>query len=89
MAYYNIIAQQLGVPIWLLALVVVWDAIWKLIALWKSARNKHYAWFIIMGIVNTIGILPILYIYIFSKLGKPKNSSEKKPIKKKVSRRKR
>lgn len=48
-------------------LLLVWSLIWKGIALWKSARLKHKAWFIVLLILNTIGILEILYIFVFSK----------------------
>jgi hypothetical protein len=46
---------------------VIWDGVWKLIALWKSARNNQLAWFVCLAIFNTIGILPILYILLFQK----------------------
>lgn len=52
---------------WFIILIVVlaiWEGVWKLIALWKSARNNHLAWFICIAIFNTIGILPIIYILI-------------------------
>lgn len=42
--------------------ILIWEIIWKGIALWKSARRNEYAWFIILLIINTIGILPIIYI---------------------------
>ncbi len=45
----------------------VWGAVWKGIALWKSARNKNLVWFIVLLVVNTVGILEILYIFVFSK----------------------
>jgi len=48
-------------------LISIWTLIWKGMALWKSARNKHQTWFIVMLILNTAGILPIIYIYFFSK----------------------
>jgi len=48
-------------------LLAIWDGIWKLIALWKSARHDQLAWFICLAIFNTIGILPILYILFFQK----------------------
>lgn len=51
----------------LLILLIVWSLIWKGIALWKAARNSHTAWFVIMLIVNTVGILEIIYIFGFSK----------------------
>lgn len=51
--------------IWLLPVIIIlaiWEGIWKLIALWKSARNNELAWFICIALINTIGILPIVYI---------------------------
>ena len=51
-------------PIFIIGIVVlsIWDAVWKLIVLWKSARNNHLAWFICIAIINSVGILPIIYI---------------------------
>lgn len=46
---------------WLI-LIAAWDAIWKLIALWRSARNNQVGWFICIAIFNTAGILPIIYL---------------------------
>ncbi len=43
-------------------ILVLWETIWKIIAMWKSARNKHLAWFICIAVINTVGILPIIYI---------------------------
>jgi hypothetical protein len=50
-----------------LVLVAIWDGVWKLIALWKSARNNQLAWFVCLAIFNTAGILPILYILLFQR----------------------
>ncbi|HOG36389.1 MAG TPA: DUF5652 family protein [Paludibacteraceae bacterium] len=54
-------------PTWFLPILIVlvlWDVVWKVIAMWKSARNNHLIWFICITIFNTIGILPIVYILI-------------------------
>lgn len=48
-------------------IVAIWDSVWKLIGLWKSARNNHLAWFICIAIINTLGILPIVYILMNNK----------------------
>ena len=48
----------------ILIILIVWDMVWRSNALWKSARNKHLAWFICLIIFNTIGVLPIIYILI-------------------------
>lgn len=58
---------------WLLPLLIVlflWEFVWKLIALWKAGRNNHLAWFICIGIINSLGILPIVYILITRNKGK-------------------
>ena len=48
--------------------ILIWTLIWKGFALWKAARKEHKIWFIVLLIVNTVGILEILYIYVFSKM---------------------
>jgi len=54
-----------------IVIVAIWDGVWKLIALWKSARHNQLAWFICLAIFNTVGILPILYILLFQKKETP------------------
>jgi len=46
--------------------LMIWSIIWKGLALWKAAQLSDKYWFIALLIVNTAGILEILYIYIFS-----------------------
>lgn len=48
--------------IYILVLVAIWELVWKLIAMWKAGRNNHLAWFIGIAILNTAGILPIVYV---------------------------
>jgi len=47
--------------------LMIWSVVWKGIALWKAARWGDKYWFIALLAINTVGILEILYIYIFSK----------------------
>jgi hypothetical protein len=68
MGYLSQLATQLGVSLWLLIVIVIWSAVWKLLALWKSARKDHAVWFVVLALVNTVGILEILYIYVFSEM---------------------
>jgi methionyl-tRNA synthetase len=63
-------ATIFGINLWLFIVLAIWSGIWKLLALWKAARKNSVAWFIVLGIVNTVGILEILYIFWLSKLGK-------------------
>lgn len=84
MAYFTEIATQMGISLWLLIIILVWTAIWKLLGLWKSARNNHPIWFVALALINTVGILPILYIYVFSGIRKKeKKHHHKKTIHKK------
>lgn len=53
---------------WVILLAALWTLPWKGLALWKSANLKSKAWFVILLIMNTLGILEILYIFIFSKM---------------------
>ncbi len=47
-------------------LLVIWSLIWKGLALWRAARMGQKNWFIILLVINTVGILEIFYWYIFS-----------------------
>ena len=49
----------------------IWSLIWKGIALWKSAKNNQRNWFIVLLVLNTLGILEIIYIFHFSKPKEP------------------
>ena len=51
----------------LVVLVAIWDLVWKAIALWKSARHGQNTWFVFLLIINSAGILPILYLRFWQK----------------------
>jgi Family of unknown function (DUF5652) len=54
----------------LLPLVVtlaLWTLLLKGFALWHAARNKQVEWFIALLVINTIGILEIIYLIWFRK----------------------
>jgi hypothetical protein len=46
---------------------VVWTLIWKALAMWRAAKVGSKVWFVILLVVNTLGILDILYLYVISK----------------------
>lgn len=46
----------------LLTSVLLWELIWKGFALWKSAQRKEKIWFVLILVLNTLGILPIVYL---------------------------
>jgi len=81
------LSSEFGIPLWLLLVVIVWSIFWKAFALWKSARKGHIVWFVAFFIIHTLGLLEILYIFLFSKIklspiGK-KRSRKRKPRRKK------
>ncbi len=68
---YDLIMNSFEWSAWalvLIAMVSIWDLVWKLLAMWKAAIKKSPIWFVVLMIFNTAGILPILYIYVFSKM---------------------
>ena len=61
----------------IIGIVAVWTAIWKALGLWKSARKNHVVWFIVFCVVNLLGILEILYLFVFSKIGEKPTKKRK------------
>jgi hypothetical protein len=51
-----------GISPTLLILAVVWTLIWKGLALWRSATLREKWWFIAILVINTFGILEIIYL---------------------------
>ncbi|MBF8264403.1 MAG: DUF5652 family protein [Dehalococcoidia bacterium] len=52
-------------------LILLWTVPWKGFALWRAARNNHRWWFGVLLVVNTLAILEILYIFVFSRKKPP------------------
>ncbi len=73
----EMISQILGISPLLLFLLIIWTFVWTGLGLWKAARKKSVAWFIVLFLVNTIGLLEILYIFVFSELDKKRDKIEK------------
>lgn len=51
----------------ILSVISIWSIIWKIIALWKSARNNERGWFLVVLLVNLAGIVEIAYLFYFAK----------------------
>lgn len=56
----------------ILILLVVLDLVLRGVSLWRSARDGQKGWFIALLILNSIGILPIIYLLFFQKKNKKK-----------------
>ena len=55
----NLVNSEWFIPL------LIWTIIWKGVALWKCGRNNQLLWFIAILIINTVGILEIIYIFFF------------------------
>lgn len=69
--------EFLGQNFWLILLLALWTLPWKGVALWKAANKKDKRWFIALLVINTLAILEILYIFIFSKRKKTEPKEER------------
>ena len=56
----------------LMIILSLWSALWKGLALWKSAKLGHKVWFVVMFLLNTLGILEIIYLIIYRNKNKSK-----------------
>jgi len=65
-----------ALPVWLWVVIIVWSLAWEGWALWIAARNKHIAWFIILLLVHTLGILEIIYIFFIARPLQKKRAAE-------------
>lgn len=72
-----------GMMIFGLVLISIWTLIWKGFALWHSAKNQQKGWFIAILILNTMGLLPIIYLIWFKSNCRSCEIKEEKVIKQK------
>ena len=63
----------------LVVIALLWTIAWKGWALWLAARRGEKVWFIILLIVNTVGILEIIYIFAVAKQKDTKTVAAPKP----------
>jgi len=82
--FYGMMNQfyQLSGPMMFgLILISIWSLIWEGLGLWHSAQNKQKGWFLAILILNTLGLLPIIYLIWF----KQKEKTEAKAAVKKIT----
>lgn len=59
MTYHLTSVQATG-----LAVLAVWELIWKGLALWRASRKGQKVWYVFILIINSVGILPIIYLLL-------------------------
>lgn len=60
-------AQDFNLQTWqvvLLVIAAVWELVWKGFALWRAAKKDQPVWFVLIMVLNTVGILPIIYLLV-------------------------
>ena len=63
MNYFN----QMTANVWIMAPLLVWILVWKGLALWYAAQRGEKVWYVLLLILNTLGILEIIYIFAVAK----------------------
>lgn len=65
---------------WWIYPIMIWELVWKGLAMWKCGRNNQLTWFVFILILNTAGILPIIYLVWFqrTKVKKPQQVKKKR-----------
>ena len=61
-------AYPIALPSYAIYVILVWSIIWRGLALWHSAKNSQRNWFVILLVINTVGILDIIYLFRFAKV---------------------
>ncbi len=51
----------------IIAVVALWDGFWKAVGLWYALKNHQRNWFIAVFLINSIGILPLVYLKFYQK----------------------
>lgn len=57
-----------GIPLVLsgILLIAVWSVLWKGLALWRAAKRGDMYWFIAILLINSLGILELIYLFVVS-----------------------
>lgn len=51
-------------------LILAWCLFWKGLALWHAAKRRQPWWFMGLLVINTMGILEIIYLFVVAKVKK-------------------
>ncbi|MFZ1074969.1 MAG: DUF5652 family protein [Minisyncoccia bacterium] len=70
--FYNPIAPEVILAFLpLLIAVIIWSTVLKGFALWFAARGSQKWWFVFLLVLNTAGLLEIIYLIWFRPEEKP------------------
>lgn len=60
--------------LWFIGPLAILDIVLKAFALWRAARNGQKVWFVALLLINSLGIVPAIYLLT----NKEKQTSRKK-----------
>ena len=55
--------QLTGDNLVFLLIIFLWVLPWKGYSMWIASKNNHKVWFVVLLIVNTFGLLEIIYVF--------------------------
>ncbi|MFA5163305.1 MAG: DUF5652 family protein [Patescibacteria group bacterium] len=61
--------------VWVFVLLMIWQLVWKGLALWKAGKRQDKVWFVILFLLNTLGILDIIYLFAVKTKQTPTNNN--------------
>ena len=73
----------MNLPPFILVLATIWMLVWKGLGLWRAVKLGQKKWYIVLLLLNTAGILEIIYLFKFAK--KPLTIQEMKSWKKSLT----
>lgn len=62
---------SLGAPSWFLPAFVgllLWNGLWKGLALWHAAKRKDVKWFVILIFISAAGLVEIPYLFLVARV---------------------
>lgn len=71
--------QWLGPMFAMLLPLLLIEVLLKGYALWRAGRQNQLGWFIALLVLNTIGILPLIYLVFFQRSGAMFGQSQPEP----------
>lgn len=57
-----------GSQIVVLILIIIWTLFWKGLALWHAVKRNNRKWFVAILILNTFGIIELIYLFFVIKI---------------------
>lgn len=71
-----------SIPTGFLIVALLWEIFWKAIASWRSVKRNKKWWFLFIIAINSLGLIPIIYLVIHEREFLKKNISFAIPLKK-------